>query len=323
MVDWDRLDARRGAWIFLGGPADGGSRSGAYVSRTIVFGRCPPAATRSHPPATVPPRRRTCFAGRLRIVATNMSMLSFSMTSFTISPPRVSNGRMPDWPRAVTILATTIPLFAIVADGRDLPLEVFFVAHGRADVADGPGWSSFGHELSPCVRVAFPVGGTADGRQGDDSYLGWATGIKWWAGELSNARPATWGYRPCARPQRLQLLDYQSHVDGRTPPSVRRCVALTRARGRFAVEIGFHSVGEDARRRVSLIYVPFSRLLGTLTLRRQSGTRRIGVALGNNWRTFCTGNRRYFDNVLDSTTMGGITTSVAGLPMRSREDIPP
>jgi len=32
--------------------------------------------------------------------------------------------------------------------------------------------------LSPIVRVTFAVGGRADGRQGDDSYLGLAKGIK-------------------------------------------------------------------------------------------------------------------------------------------------
>ena len=46
------------------------------------------------------------------------------------------------------------------------------------------------------------------------------------------------------------------------------------------------SAGGDARLRVSRIYVAFSRRLGTLILRRQSGTRGIGVAIGNNWGTF-------------------------------------
>ena len=96
------------------------------------------------PPATVPPRRRTCFAGRLRIVATNMSMplvLDDLLHHQPAARIKRSHARLAACGHDLG--HDNSAFFAIVVDGRDLPLEVFFIAHGRADVADGPGWSSF------------------------------------------------------------------------------------------------------------------------------------------------------------------------------------
>ena len=46
--------------------------------------------------------------------------------------------------------------------------------------------------------------------------------------------------------------------------------------------------------RACLIRVPFSRVLGTLILRWQFGTRWRGVTAGNGWEMACTGNGTYF-----------------------------
>ena len=52
--------------------------------------------------------------------------------------------------------------------------------------------------------------------------------------------------------------------------------------GRFVAETGHPSVsGENTRLKASLIYVPFSRVLGTFILGRQFGTSWAGVTIGN------------------------------------------
>ena len=83
-------------------------------------------------------------------------------------------------------------------------------------------------------------------------------------------------------------------VSGRRAQGVaplRRRVAL-RSVGKFCI-------------RVCLIRVPFSRVLGTLILRRQFGARRLGVTIKNFRGTFCTGNRRYFDTAFKVAKMRG------------------
>ncbi len=78
--------------------------------------------------------------------------------------------------------------------------------------------------------------------------------------------------------------------------NLRRCAPPTRAKSRFVAEMSCPAVGGKACLRVCPIRAPFSRVLGTLILRRQFGTRWPEVTVRNGWGTFCTGKGTFSDS---------------------------